>query len=103
MDPVIAKKEELERLHGLLFDEKTLTIRVRSTGCTNKEDFEISVSKAGPGKAALTLEIVRIEPDFCRTTPHPVDITFSWEELGVDPGLLKTASVKVANPFGVLR
>ncbi|RSZ56811.1 hypothetical protein HF313_30220 [Massilia atriviolacea] len=103
MDTTIAKKEVLERLHGLRFDEKTLTIWVTSTGCTGKDDFEIRLSKGTTGKITLGMEIVRIAPDLCKTTTHVVELGFSWEELGIDAALLKSASVRVANPFGVLR
>ena len=103
MDTTIAKKDALERLHGLRFDEKYLTIRVTSTGCTGKDDFDIRVTKVRAEKITLDLEIVRTTPDLCKTTTHVVELSFSWEELGLDPELLKAASVKVANPFGVLR
>jgi hypothetical protein len=103
MDTIIAKKDALERLHGLRFDETCLAIRVTSTGCTGKEDFEIRLSKSTTGNTALTLEVLRLTPDRCKTISHVVELSFSWEELGLDPALLKAASVRVANPFGVLR
>ncbi|NIA00289.1 hypothetical protein [Massilia sp. CCM 8734] len=103
MDTMIAKKDALERLHGLRFDEKYLTIWVTSTGCTDKKDFEIRFTKGTAGKITLALEILRIAPDLCKTTTHVVELSFSWEELGIAVELLKSASVKVANPFGVLR
>lgn len=103
MDTTIAKKNALERLHGLRFDEKYLTIWVTSTGCTDKNDFEIRFTKGAAGNTTLALEIVRIAPDLCKTTTHVVELSFSWEELGIAVEILKSASVKVANPFGVLR
>ncbi|NHZ38607.1 MULTISPECIES: hypothetical protein [Massilia] len=103
MDTIIAKKDALERLHGVRFDEKYLAIWVTSTGCTGKEDFEIRVGKGTTGKISFSMEILRITPDLCKTTTHVVELNFSWEELGLDPAQLKNASVKVANPFGVLR
>ncbi|NHZ37224.1 hypothetical protein [Massilia rubra] len=103
MDTMIAKKNVLERLHGLRFDEKSLIMWVTSTGCTGKDDFDIRVTKGTTGKITLGLEIVRTTPDLCKTTTHVVELSFSWEELGLDPELLKATSVKVANPFGVLR
>ncbi|MDQ1812769.1 hypothetical protein [Massilia scottii] len=103
MDTSVSRKEELERLHGIRFDEKSLTLWVKSTGCTKKEDFEVRMPKGAPGRSTLALEIVRVNPDFCRTTPHVVELNFSWDELGLDPQLLKTASVRVANTFGILR
>ncbi|NHZ80554.1 hypothetical protein F2P44_14910 [Massilia sp. CCM 8695] len=99
MDTPIARKERLERLHGIRFERKNLVLWVTSSGCTGKDDFQIRLAKA---KTAPTLEIVRIKPDLCKAVNHVVELSFSWEELGLDAEELMSAAVKVANTFASL-
>ncbi|MFB9245523.1 hypothetical protein [Massilia antarctica] len=102
MDTPIARKERLEPLHGICFERKNLIVWVTSSGCTNKDSFQISLVKGGAGKMALSLEIVRIKPDLCKAVNHVVELSFSWEELSLDGEELMSATIKVANSFDSL-
>ena len=101
MDTAIAKREDLERLHGIRFEEDKLTLWVRSNGCTRKEDFQLSITKGGRGQFGPMLVVVRLQPDFCKRAPYVIDITFTWEELGLDVNAIERDTLHVANPFGV--
>ena len=60
-----------------------LTIRVRSSGCTRKEDFAFYVERRPEG-AAVAFGRKRV--DVCKaSTAPPVALTFSYAELGLDP------------------
>jgi len=60
-----------------------VTIRVRSMGCTTKEDFAFYVERRG---AASTLAFARKRVDVCKS-PYapPLNLTFTYAELGLDP------------------
>jgi heat shock protein HslJ len=80
--------KSMETLHGLVFNETTATIKVASTGCTKKEDFELRLQKSEPP----ILTIIRVKPDLCEAGPHSIDIVFSLKEIG-------TANFTIANLF----
>ena len=90
-----AEPSRAEAIYGARFDERGLTLRVNSNGCTRKEDFAMRVDRAGSVTRVLA---VRIKPDYCRALIRGgVDLTWSHAELGVRRGV----DVRVMNRFAV--
>lgn len=83
---------ELEPLLGAEVRADTLVIRVTSTGCTAKADIAWFVEKAG-NRAAVAFG--RKKLDACKTAPQPMEIAFSYAELGLKPG----QAVAIVNPL----
>lgn len=85
-----AYAEKAEDLLGLAtdFDSKTLTIEVVSSGCTGKSSFRLNLN-------GNTLTVYRIGRDACKAMPSKVKITYSLEEVGMNPH----APFKVGNRF----
>lgn len=83
---------ELEPLISAEVRADTLIIRVTSTGCTAKEDIVWFVEKAG-GKAAVAFG--RKKLDACKAAPQPMEIAFTYAELGLKPG----QAVAIVNPL----
>ena len=69
---------KIENLHGFQLTEKTATIVVTSTGCTEKQDFVVVLQQSQPAAATF----IRLKPDFCRAAPSPYLIKFSLPEIG---------------------
>ena len=87
-----AQPQRAEVVYGARFDERGLTLRVASNGCTRKEHFSLRIS---PGRETRILA-VRTRPDVCRALVRGgVDLTWSYAELGVRRG----AVVRVMNRF----
>ena len=78
--PAGAPFEELEPLIAARAGPEALTITVSSHGCTQKEDFAVFLERKG---SAIQLAFGRKKIDVCRAAPRPVDLTFTWAELGV--------------------
>ena len=90
--PVGAGFDLLEPIYTASAGKDVLAIRVASNGCTRKEDFAFFVEKtpAGPRVA-----FGRKRLDTCRSFAQGrVELTFTWEELGLDG----RAGVFLANP-----
>ncbi len=87
-DIPVPEGKSIETLHGLVLTETTATIKVTSTGCTAKEDFQLGLQESEPP----ILTITRVKPDPCKAAPHTIDIVFSLKEIGA-------ANFTVANPF----
>lgn len=83
---------ELEPLLGASVAAGSLTIRVISTGCTAKADFAWFVERKA-GRAAVAFG--RRTLNRCKAAPSPVDLTWTFEELGLPKG----AAVAVVNPL----
>lgn len=83
---------ELEPLLAASVGEGGITIRLTSTGCTSKESMAFFVEQGG-GRYAVAFARRRL--DLCRAAPTPVDLNWTFEELG----LPKTAKVAVVNPL----
>lgn len=84
---------ELEPLFAARAGRQALTISVSSNGCTRKEDFAFFLERKGQ---ALTLAFGRKRLDTCQSFAQgKVDLTFTWEELGV----ADRAPVFLLNPF----
>ncbi len=84
---------ELEPLVAASVAADSLTIRVISTGCTAKEGFVFFVERGG-GRYAVAF--ARRKLDLCKAAPTPVDLSWTFEELGLPKG----ARVAVVNPLG---
>ena len=48
MSQDLSERKNIETLHGLVLTETTATIKVTSTGCTKKEDFQLRLQKSEP-------------------------------------------------------
>ncbi len=95
-------KSSLEVLKGYSWSEAGLTVHVYSGGCTEKEDFEVVSSFSLPEyqQGTPTIEIRRIEGDFCRAwLPYGTTITFSLEELGLNEE--NGYKFRLANPLSI--
>lgn len=81
--PAGAGLAELEPLYRAEAGRGGLTISVASNGCTAKADFAFYVERKGE---AVTLSFGRKRVDPCKSfAMGRTDLSFSWEELGVDP------------------
>jgi len=81
--PPGAALAELEPLYLAQARPDALVIRVRSHGCTAKADFAFYVERKGE---AVTLAFGRRKVDGCKVGgAGPVDLTFTWAELGLPP------------------
>ncbi|MDO9335058.1 MAG: hypothetical protein Q7T61_01530 [Caulobacter sp.] len=83
---------ELEPLLGAEVRADSLVIRVTSTGCTTKADIAWFVERLG-NRVAVAFGRNRI--DACKAAPTPMEIAFSYAELGLKPG----QSVAIVNPL----
>jgi hypothetical protein len=83
--------ELLEPLLGVRAFAEGLVIRVRSNGCTTKADFVFYVDRRGP---TPTLAFGRRRVDACKAPSTPLELFFSFAELG----LAQNAPVVVVNP-----
>ena len=83
---------ELEPLLSAEVRADSLVIRVLSRGCTTKADMAFFVERAG-SRAAVAFGRKRVET--CDGQPAPLEIVFSYSELGLKPG----QSVAIVNPL----
>lgn len=81
---------EPETLLGfsLNFDKKEITIKVVSTGCTSKDDFQFLVKDEN-------ITIIRKKKDTCKAMPEEVSFTYNLKEAGIDPN----KPFKILNKF----
>jgi hypothetical protein len=84
--------ELLEPIYGVWATAAGLTIRVVSHGCTASADFAVYVDRR-PDRANVSFGRKRL--DLCRRVSGPVDLAFSYAELGLSPG----TAVTVLNPL----
>lgn len=84
---------QLEPLHAAAFSRDTAVFWVTSNGCTQKNSLQPVVSRRG-GEAVITLR--RLEEDRCdRPVADGIEVKWSFEELGLNPG----SRVSVNNPL----
>jgi len=81
---------EPEKLLGvsLNFDKKEITIKIVSSGCTQKSDFSFLVKDD-------TITVIRNKKDDCKAMPEEISLTYSLKEVGIDPN----KSFKILNKF----
>lgn len=95
--PVFAADQTVNLL-GMTYDPSGITFQVTSGGCTNKNTLEVKILETSP----VQLQLVRTKPDFCEAFfPYGVQITYTFEELGLSSGSKFVISNKVAP--GVIR
>lgn len=72
--------DETESIFGIATDaeKKTLSIVVKSTGCTDKGYFSFALE-------GDVLTFKRIKRDDCKAMPRREAVTYSLEELGIKP------------------
>jgi hypothetical protein len=83
---------ELEPLLSASVAEGSLTIRVKSNGCTAREDFAWFVERKANRYAVA---FGRKKIDACKAVARPLDLTWTFAELGLPKG----AAVAVVNPL----
>lgn len=82
----------LEDLRAVDIGEDSVTIRIDSNGCTNKETVDVDVDQDGRNEYELAFE--RTKKDHCRAYfPNGIELTWTFEEIGVPEG----AYVRVLN------
>jgi hypothetical protein len=83
VEPAAAPLAELEPLYRADAGREALTISVASNGCTTKADFAFYLERQGQ---AVTLSFGRKRLDACKSfAMGRTDLTFTWDELGVEP------------------
>ena len=70
------------------FDKKEITIKVVTTGCTQKDDFQFLVKDEN-------ITIIRKKKDSCKAMPEEVSFTYTLKEAGIDPN----KPFKILNKF----
>lgn len=81
----------IEPVYGVTASGAGVTVRMASNGCTRKSDLTVALSKGQPRPILL---VARRRPDACKT-PGQVEVTYSWDELGLKPG----QAFSFANPL----
>lgn len=78
-----------EKLLGITFDDekKEVTIKVTSTGCTEKNYFQFKVRGS-------VIEIIRTKRDECKRMPFATSFTYSMAETGLVPNKVYTIKNK---------
>lgn len=61
------------------YKEDGIIITVMSQGCTRKNDFFIGFNQKSQ------LMIKRLKVDRCRAKPRPIQLYFTFKELGIEP------------------
>ncbi len=82
---------ELEALQGAQAGRTGLTLQVLSHGCTTKADFTFYAGQDGRDR---TIAFARKRLDVCKAAPNVVEVSFSYDELG----LAGTGTVRLLNP-----
>ena len=83
---------ELEPLVAASVADDSLTIRVMSNGCTAKEHFAWFVERKAN---RFAVAFGRRKIDVCKAVARPLDLTWTFEELGLPKG----AAVAIVNPL----
>ncbi len=75
-----AQAQQVEPIYGISTDAKakTLTVVFVSTGCSDKSYFSFGLEND-------VLTFKRLQRDACKAMPMRHPITYSLEELGIDP------------------
>ncbi len=83
----------IEPIYGVTVGPQGVTVRLASHGCTTKADLTVAVSKDPPRPMVL---FARKRPDACTAPVTPVEVVYTFEELGLEPG----QAFSLANPLG---
>ena len=88
----IATQFGLPDLRAVDIGESSVTIRMDSNGCTNKETVEADVDQDGRNEYEIAFD--RIKEDHCRAYfPNGTELTWTYQELDIPEG----AYVRVLN------
>ena len=84
-----SQQNRSEKLLGITFDDekKEVTIKVTSTGCTEKNYFQFKVR-------GTVIEIIRTKRDECKRMPFSTSFTYSMAETGLVPNKVYTIKNK---------
>jgi len=84
-----SQQNRSEKLLGITFDneKKEVTIKVTSTGCTEKNYFQFKVR-------GTVIEIIRTKRDECKRMPFATSFTYSMAETGLAPNKVYTIKNK---------
>lgn len=93
----VALPGQVEAIHAAAIADDQAVFWVSSNGCTQKADLT-PVVRPARGGAVITLR--RLKEDSCGAPlPQGVEISWSFQELGLEPG----ARVTVENPYQMPR
>jgi len=82
----------IEPIYGVTVGPQGVTVRLASHGCTTKADLTVAVAKNPPRPLVL---FARKHPDACAASATPVEVVYTFDELGLDPG----QAFSLANPL----
>ena len=91
-----SSKKALEPLYGIALIKNAVELKVKSTGCTNKEDFVVDLKLSESG---VQIVVNRTKPDMCRRMPKVITIKKSLDYSYIEPNL----SIMLLNPLKVSR
>jgi hypothetical protein len=81
-----AQAEELARLQGVVYDEKSITFQVGGNPCINRDGIAFEMLESDP----VQLRVIEKDPQaVCHTLifwPWGVQLTYTYEELGLAGG-----------------
>lgn len=89
----VAQPGLLEPIHAAAISQDQAVFWVSSNGCTGKADLTPVVRREAEGSV---ITVRRLKEDRCtEARPEGVEVRWSFEELGLEPG----ARVSVENPY----
>lgn len=89
--------KNVEPLLGAAVVNDKLLLRVRSGGCTSKRNFQVEINRGFTGVPPFFVIIYRVMEDHCDAhLPDGIELTYSFAELGLDPG----TDLFITNPIG---
>ena len=80
-DSVFKSNLPMEIIHGIAFDKSGIIFQVTSTGETGKEYFEF---KTDEDSDYLKIIINRVKRDEGKKMPFVTEVSYSFEELGIE-------------------
>jgi len=98
VDQPVVNHGELADIYGYEVRKNTLWFRVKSTGCTRKQDFELVLEPVTNGDIQASL--YRLKPDYCRAMPRIIGIEMSHTALSQqDKNLVLQNPIKDVSEF----
>ena len=83
----------VEAIQGAAFTRHSILLKVRSNGCTDKDDIKPFITKL---RTRTVMTLYRLEEDNCSTeTSQGVTLQWSFDELGIAPG----TEVQLTSPY----
>jgi hypothetical protein len=81
VETLVRVSGRLEEILGIQIRSRRIVFQVKSSGCTDKADFEVEVFEG----SVLQVALIRTKPDLCRAVePLGTRIHFSYRELGLE-------------------